>query len=171
MRPTLYRYGPTEDALSRDHEIIDHTEHGAPGLYSMVGGKLASYRLFAEEMVDVLAHRFQLGTPGYSHRSALPGGDKPVDALKLARRLEIDAVAGRRLVYRHGSRAVRIEERIDRNPREAVTVCPCEPVLEAEVRYVPRRLALSVPTSRGAPPRLGPAAHRPAHRSAGRSWL
>lgn len=145
VRPTLYKYGPTEDALSRDHRIIDHTAHGAPGMYSMVGGKLASYRLFAEEMCDVLAQRFQLGTPGYSHKSALPGGDKVVDSGKLARRLEIDAVAGRRLVYRHGSRALRIEERIEKNPREAVTVCPCEPVLEAEVRYaVTHELARSV---------------------------
>src|SRR5690606_22714743 len=63
------------------------------------------------------------------------GGDEPVDALVLARELSIDAVAGRRLVYRHGSRARHIAERIARNGNEAHTVCVCEPVLEAEVRY------------------------------------
>ncbi len=135
VRPTLHRYGPLEDALSRDHAVVDHAEHGAPGLYSMIGGKLASYRLFAEEMTDVLAHRFRIGASCATHLSALPGGDDAVDPFALAERLEIDAVAARRLVYRHGSRARQIEERVERSPREASVVCPCEPVLEAEVRH------------------------------------
>jgi len=27
VRPTLYAYGPLEDALSRNHEVVDHTAH------------------------------------------------------------------------------------------------------------------------------------------------
>ncbi len=145
VRPTLHAFGPHEDALSRDHRIIDHAAHGAPGLYSMIGGKLASYRLFAEEMTDVLAHRFALGASCATHKTFLPGGDEVVDPFALAERLEIDAVAARRLVYRHGSRARLIEERIQSRPREAAVVCPCEPVLEAEVRHaVKSELARSV---------------------------
>jgi glycerol-3-phosphate dehydrogenase len=136
VRPTLWEYGRTEDALSREHAIVDHAAHGAPGLYSMIGGKLASYRLFAEEMTDVLARRFRLGARCATHTSPLPGGDRAVDAFALAERLGTDAVAGRRLVYRHGSRALHVAERVRARPREAVTVCACEPVLEAEVRYV-----------------------------------
>lgn len=138
VRPTLYKYGPLEDALSRNHEVIDHAAHGAPGIYSMVGGKLASYRLFAEEMTDVLAERFQLGTKCATHTSALPGGDEELDAADVAADLSIDHVAARRLVYRHGSRALRIAERIKERPREGTVVCACEPVLEAEVRYAVR---------------------------------
>jgi glycerol-3-phosphate dehydrogenase len=136
VRPTLYAFGPSEDALSREHEIVDHAKHGAPGLYSMIGGKLASYRLFAEAMTDILARVFDLGVSCSTHTSILPGGDMVCDPFALARRTGIDAVAARRLVYRHGSRAERIEERARVRPREAVTVCPCEPVIEAEVRYV-----------------------------------
>jgi glycerol-3-phosphate dehydrogenase len=136
VRPTLYAFGPSEDALSREHEIVDHAKHGAPGLYSMIGGKLASYRLFAETMTDILARVFDLGVPCSTHTSILPGGDAVCDPFALARRAGIDAVAARRLVYRHGSRADRIAERVELRPREAVTVCPCEPVTEAEVRYV-----------------------------------
>lgn len=135
VRPTLYEYGKLEDALSRDHAIVDHAEHGADGLYSMIGGKLASYRLFAEEMVDQLASRFDLPHKCGTHLSPLPGGDSAVDAFALGADLAIDPVAARRLVYRHGSRAHRIAERMKRDPREAQTVCVCEPVLEAEVRY------------------------------------
>jgi len=138
VRPTLYEYGKLEDALSRDHEIVDHAEHGADGLYSMIGGKLASYRLFAEEMVDILERRFELARKCTTHTSPLPGGDAAVDAFALGQRLKIDAVAARRLVYRHGSRAERIAERVARSRSEARTVCLCEPVIEAEVRYVLR---------------------------------
>lgn len=145
VRPTLYAYGPTEDRLSRDHQIIDHTAHGAPGLYSMIGGKLASYRLFAEEMTDILAQRFGIAARCATHLTALPGGDREVDPFALAERAEIDAVAARRIVYRHGARALQIEERVKARPREAVTVCPCEPVIEAEVRYaLKHELARSV---------------------------
>jgi len=136
VRPTLYEYGKHEDALSRDHEIVDHGEHGADGLYSMIGGKLASFRLFAEEMVDILARRFDLARPCITHTSPLPGGDEQVDAFALATQLEIDAVSGRRLTYRHGSRSLRIAERVKRRSSEARTVCICEPVIEAEVRHV-----------------------------------
>ncbi len=136
VRPTLYKYGPHEDALSRDHKIIDHAAHGAPGIFSMVGGKLASYRLFAEEMTDVLSHRFKLGVPCATHQRPLPGGESSLDPFELAEAIGVDAVAGRRLVYRHGARAERIHERIRERPREASVVCPCEPVLEAEIRHV-----------------------------------
>ncbi len=135
VRPTLYDFGPLEDNLSRDHEIVDHRQHGADGMYSMIGGKLASYRLFAEEMVDILARRFGLSEGCRSHCTALPGGDVAVDSAEVADELSIDAVAARRLVYRHGSRVSRIAQRMKRKPSEACVVCRCEPVLEAEVRY------------------------------------
>ncbi|MFP6687557.1 MAG: glycerol-3-phosphate dehydrogenase/oxidase [Polyangiaceae bacterium] len=136
VRPTLYEYGKLEDELSREHAIVDHAEHGADGMYSMLGGKLASFRLFAQEMVDVLARRFDLSRTCTTHLTALPGGDEEVDAFRLSGELDIDAIAARRLVYRHGSRAWRIGEQMKRDPRQRRTVCVCEPVLEAEVRYV-----------------------------------
>ena len=136
VRPTLFAYGPAEDALSRDHAIVDHTEHGAPGLYSMLGGKLASYRLFAEEMTDVLAKHFGINTHCRTHVTPLPGGDRAIDPFALSQSTSIDAVTARRLIYRHGSRAEQIQERMLRNPRETGVTCVCEPVLEAEVRYV-----------------------------------
>jgi len=135
VRPTLFEYGKLEDALSRDHEIVDHADHGADGMYSMIGGKLASYRLFAEEMVDILSRRFDLPRACATHNTALPGGDEPVEAVQLGEQLSIDAVAARRLTYRHGSRSRRIAERVKRDRGEARTVCVCEPVIEAEVRY------------------------------------
>ena len=75
VRPTLYSYGPNEDALSREHDVVDHTADGAPGVYSMIGGKLASYRIFAQELSDVVAAReFESSTPCSTHERPLPGG-------------------------------------------------------------------------------------------------
>ncbi|HEX2879311.1 MAG TPA: glycerol-3-phosphate dehydrogenase/oxidase [Polyangiaceae bacterium] len=136
VRPTLYDWGKYEDELSREHAIVDHAEHGAPGLYSMLGGKLASYRLFSEELSDVVAKRLGNTVRGTTHQKALPGGDEQLDPLLLAQEAAIDPMAATRLEYRHGSRARRITQRVQDNPREAAVVCPCEPVIEAEVRYV-----------------------------------
>ena len=122
-------------------------ERRRAGLYSMIGGKLASYRLFAEEMTDIAraaprgpgraaaarnSRRCPEATRSASHASRSRGGRH--------RR------GGRaRLVYRHGSRAQRIVERIRERPLEASVVCPCEPVIEAEVRYAVRHeMAASV---------------------------
>jgi glycerol-3-phosphate dehydrogenase len=139
VRPTLYAYGRNEDALSRDHQVVDHAADGACGVYSMIGGKLASYRLFAQELSDCVAEReFGLQVPCATHTRPLPGGEKLVDAIRLADQQGLTPVASRRLVYRHGTRALRILERVARQPSERDVTCPCEPVLEAEVRHVVR---------------------------------
>ena len=136
VRPTLYEWGPNEDQLSREHQIVDHAEHGADGLYSMIGGKLASYRMFAEEMSDVIARRLGNDQPCRTHLTSLPGGDDQVDPMVLVQQGGMEAVTATRLEYRHGGRSLRVLERMQRRPREAAVVCPCEPVTEAEIRYV-----------------------------------
>jgi glycerol-3-phosphate dehydrogenase len=138
VRPSLHAWGPNEDKLSREHEVIDHARDGASGMFSLVGGKLASYRLFSEEATDVLVNFLGVSGTCSTHSRPLPGGERLVDPFKLATRLDIDAVAGRRLVYRHGAVADRIAQRVLRNPSEARVVCPCEPVIEAEIRHVVR---------------------------------
>jgi glycerol-3-phosphate dehydrogenase len=136
VRPTLHAWGINEDKLSRDHAIVDHASHGTAGLYSMIGGKLASYRLFAEQMTEIIAGRLGSREPCRTHCTALPGGDQTADPSALAQRAGIPATAGVRLCYRHGSRAVRVIDRMLQAPREAAVVCVCEPVTEAEIRYV-----------------------------------
>jgi glycerol-3-phosphate dehydrogenase len=139
VRPTLHGWGVYEDRLSREHEIIDHGEGGvAPNLLSMVGGKLASYRLFAEEASDVVAQRLGVRGPGRTHEDPLPGGESLADATALAERFGVPEPAVRRLVYRHGTRSEGILARTRDRASERHVVCPCEPVLECEVRHVCR---------------------------------
>jgi glycerol-3-phosphate dehydrogenase len=139
VRPSLYEYGRNEDALSREHEIVDHAGDGAPGIYSMIGGKLASYRLFAQELSDRVAKSdFDIQIPCATHVRPLPGGERVPDALEIASHHALTPVSARRLVYRHGSRALHILERVARRPSEGQMTCPCEPVIEAEVRHAVR---------------------------------
>jgi glycerol-3-phosphate dehydrogenase len=139
VRPTLHAYGPTEDALSRDHRVVDHRADGAPGIYSMIGGKLASYRIFAQALSDRIAPiDFDVHVPCSTHTRPLPGGDALPEAIGIAARHGVTPVSARRIVYRHGTRALRILERSERSAAERDVVCPCEPVLEAEVRHVVR---------------------------------
>ncbi|HVJ19902.1 MAG TPA: glycerol-3-phosphate dehydrogenase/oxidase [Polyangiaceae bacterium] len=135
VRPTLYAWGKNENDLSREHEIVDHAQNGVDGLYSMIGGKLASYRLFAEEMTDVIAARLRVRAACRTHTAALPGGDEQIDPMQLVVSAGMEAVTATRLEYRHGSRSLRLVERMRQNPREAAVVCVCEPVTEAEIRY------------------------------------
>jgi glycerol-3-phosphate dehydrogenase len=135
VRPTLYAYGPHEDALSREHTIVDHASDGAENVYSMIGGKLASYRLFAEEMSQKLARALAPGSVCTTHRTPLPGGERMVDSLALASDHDMTPVAGRRLVYRHGARALPMVQRLKQNPELAEVVCPCEPVTALEIEH------------------------------------
>jgi len=139
VRPTLYAYGPITNKLSREHQIIDHAQHGADGLYSMIGGKLASYRIFAEEMSDVVARRLGCDRPCTTHVVPLPGGDRAVDVSDLATACGIDLVSARRLAYRHGSRSIEVGELIRGTRRGADVVCTCEAVTDAEIRHVVRK--------------------------------
>lgn len=133
VRPTLYDYGPVPDKLSREHQIIDHAHHGVDGMYSMIGGKLASYRIFAKEMTDILAQRLHVVAPCATHLSPLPGGEKTVEDLDHA---NLDPIATRRVVYRHGTRAIRIADELARNQKPPRMLCVCESVTFEEASYV-----------------------------------
>ena len=135
VRNTLFGWGAHEDDLSRGYQIVSHEPLGAPGLVSLVGGKLASFRIQAEEAADAVAARLGVHARCETHLHALPGGDSMPDEAELARVYGIDRLAARRIIYRHGSLAARVLD----VGRESATgfhaVCACEPTLEAEVRY------------------------------------
>jgi len=138
VRPTLYEYGRLEDSLSREHAIVDHEADGSPNVFSMIGGKLASFRLFAQEMSDRIARDLAPSSICSTHTSPLPGGDSVPSAVALAERHELTPVTAARIVFRHGSRARDVLGNLGRDPSAREVVCPCEPVLAAEVQHVIR---------------------------------
>ncbi|HEX9579086.1 MAG TPA: glycerol-3-phosphate dehydrogenase/oxidase [Myxococcales bacterium] len=132
VRPTLWQYGPLEDRLSRDHRIYDHGE----GFYSIVGGKLASFRAMAEEAVDAVAKALAKGERCRTHETALPGGEKaPPAAEELSKQYEVPAFAAARISYRHGAEAAQVLALADDAPELRALACPCEGVTFAELKF------------------------------------
>jgi glycerol-3-phosphate dehydrogenase len=75
VRP-LIRSGETDDdrSLSRGFSLIDHQkEDGIPGLVTIAGGKLITYRLMAEKTVDLICEKMGLRVFCTTHSQRLPG--------------------------------------------------------------------------------------------------
>ncbi len=145
VRPTLYGFGAYEDELSRDYEVIDHGSDGqAPGLFTITGGKLAAYRLMAEDAANRLCRVLGNTEPCRTAVLPLPGGEAPPDVPGLAVRHGIGLPAALRLGFRHGARAEEVVAGVDPDRMPATTVCACEPVLDAELRHVARTEGLRI---------------------------
>ena len=135
VRPTLYGFGAYEDELSRDYRVIDHgAEGGSPGLWTLTGGKLAAYRLMAEDMANRLCGALGVTAECRTAQAPLPGGEARLDVAEISRRFGVGSAAALRLAFRHGARA----ERVLAAASAQRTVCACEPVLEAELRHAAR---------------------------------
>lgn len=73
--PVAAQGGGGSRYLSRRHTVIDHAEHGIEGFVSIVGGKLTTYRLMAEDAADVVAKKLALRVPCRTAEEALPGSE------------------------------------------------------------------------------------------------
>lgn len=138
IRPTLHTWGVGESSLSRDHEIFHHAKEGAEGLYTMIGGKLAAYRLMAEEMTDVVCKRLKRKERCRTHLESLPGCTSELPWREESKRTGIDPLTVKRLMYRHGQNAAAILENAVKNPELRRTLCECDHVIAAEVEYCVR---------------------------------
>ena len=75
-------YAPDEDGedrrgISRGFTLLDHERDGAAGLYSVVGGKLTTYRQMAETTADRVCERLGVDAACETATEPLPGADDP----------------------------------------------------------------------------------------------
>ncbi len=139
VRPTLFEWGKNEDVLYREHAIFDHSGEGAPGLFSIAGGKLASYRLMSEEMTDIVAARFENKNRCRTHIDPLPGAEAEVDLNVISRKYQLPLFTILKLYHRYGCRIEEILKETESHLAWKRVICCCEPILEAEIRYVIRK--------------------------------
>lgn len=140
IRPTLYERGKYEDDLTREHEIFDHeVRDQVAGFMTIAGGKLASYRLMSQEAVDLICKKLNHDAICKTHEVPLPGSEQIPNPQDLALKHNIPLYAMNSLILRHGSRVREIMEILDANLDHKNIICDCEPVLEAEIRYVIRK--------------------------------
>jgi glycerol-3-phosphate dehydrogenase len=91
-------YAPAEAdrdgrAISRGFALLDHAEGGAAGFFTVVGGKLTTYRKMAEATADRVCER--LGVPATCRTAdrPLPGADDPAELDALCAAFGVDAPA------------------------------------------------------------------------------
>jgi glycerol-3-phosphate dehydrogenase len=103
VRPLVASGDPNPDAASREHAIT----WTVPGLLSVTGGKLTTYRAMASEVMDTIARRLRAGhSRAATNRTPLPGGDMTSldDELALARATVGAPDIAEHLVYAYGTR-------------------------------------------------------------------
>jgi glycerol-3-phosphate dehydrogenase len=123
----------TEDPtdITRDFFTLDHAERdGLPGMTSIVGGKLTTYRMMAESITDHVCAKLGVSTPCDTADAPLPGSERPGNVDAAMERFGLRSPVARRSAQRLGSKTEDVLERCDPNP----VVCACEGVTRAEVR-------------------------------------
>ena len=76
VRPLPYAPDKAESSVTRSHVLHDHAGTGLPGLVTVVGGKLTTYRQLAQDAVDDVFRRLGRKAPPCPTRSRpLPGAE------------------------------------------------------------------------------------------------
>ncbi|HZW58963.1 MAG TPA: glycerol-3-phosphate dehydrogenase [Woeseiaceae bacterium] len=138
IRPLPYQSEGPESAITRRHIIHDHGP-AIPGLLSVIGGKLTTYRSLAEQVVDRVAAR----VPGRqrdcrSDAWLLPGAVAADAANAALAAFPALSEAGRhRLLSVYGGRCGRLAQLAAADPRLAAT-------LDADCTVVAAEVALAV---------------------------
>lgn len=144
LRPLLRHDGPIDpSAVTREHRIVDSPS----GLISIVGGKLTTYRVMAEQVVDHVAQRLHeldgrpLPRRAATDREPLPGGAAR-DLAILARDIELEGFTkgvAQHLVRCYGSEAPAVARLARSEAALKRPIVPGHPALRAELLHAIRR--------------------------------
>ncbi|WP_058365456.1 anaerobic glycerol-3-phosphate dehydrogenase subunit GlpA [Haloparvum sedimenti] len=120
---------PTD--ITRDYFLLDHDERDdLPGLTTVVGGKLTTYRLMAESITDHVCEKFGVDADCVTADEPLPGSEDFSVLRDYMDEFGLRSPVGRRSTQRLGSRADEVLKTDEPNP----VVCTCEGVTRAEIR-------------------------------------
>jgi glycerol-3-phosphate dehydrogenase len=125
-------------SITRRHQVRHHAPL-ASGLYSVIGGKITTYRSLAEEAVDRAMRR--LGRRGgcTTVDRPLPGsGDRQATLAGLTRWPQLAEASRQHLWDVYGSRAVAVAALIDDDPALAGPLGPASAAIGAEVVHALR---------------------------------
>lgn len=123
--------------ITRRH-ILKHHRRIARGFYSAIGGKLTTYRQFAEDITDRAARKIRFrGAKCTTASKPLPGAEgehaDTVDALDRCPAIRPESRAHLLKIY--GRRAILIVQLVDAEPELGVRICPYSHTIAAEVVF------------------------------------
>jgi glycerol-3-phosphate dehydrogenase len=122
-------------AITRRHFLVDHRAHGLPGLYSVVGGKLTTYRSLAEEAVDQIT-----GTTEHPTRAVdSDHGDAMRHAVSAAADLGLAGEVAARLLSLYGPCVMGLLEQIREHPELGQPLAEGSRALRAEAAHAVRQ--------------------------------
>ena len=131
VRPLVPEWNVPEDKVTRGYHVVDHEN----GMISFVGGKLVMCRHMAEAVTDLVAKKLGNVVACSTHEKPLLGNEADVDIEALSTEYGISMHALERMRARRGTEMIKILELTKENPEWKTTICTCEPIIEAEIRY------------------------------------
>ena len=144
IRPLVVGRGVDPGSTSREHSI----GWTAPGLLSVTGGKLTTYRSMAASVVDQIVRALgATGRPASTHDVALPGGDMSSLAEETAIATATIGIAplAEHLVRMYGTGWRAVWTIVGSNTALSAPVVPTLPYIVAELHYaVEQEMALTL---------------------------
>jgi len=138
VRPLPYVPDKAESSVPRSHVLHDHTANGLPGLVTVVGGKLTTYRQLAEDAVDDAFGRLGRKAPDCPTRNRRYVGAQMVDVPTLTAALKartgLPDAQVKRLVDLYGSRAFQVWQLAEQDPKLGEVIHPSG-VMAAELIF------------------------------------
>ncbi|WP_282825123.1 glycerol-3-phosphate dehydrogenase/oxidase [Gulosibacter sediminis] len=141
LRPLLQpgtKVGTASAKVSREHTVASPT----PGLVSIAGGKLTTYRVMAEDAVDFALGSAAKTTPSVTATTPLVGAVGSRVAIETARALArkhgLAPAVAKHLVHRYGAEINVIAAICDEVPGAAVPVAGAPAYIRAEIIFAAR---------------------------------
>ena len=124
---------PSGRNISRGIVLVDHGDNdGLPGLITITGGKLMTYRLMAEMATDAVAKNLGNSAACTTAVRPLPGASHS-DVYAPQVSIPVSGSAK----YRHGERAAKF---LADDKKQNAVICECEMVTRGEIEYAVHNL-------------------------------
>lgn len=132
VRPLPAMHGKKASEVTRRH-FIRHHSRVASGLFSVIGGKLTTYRGLAEEVTDIMCRRVGHGDRCRTADAPLPGSGDTTVATQRMHAAGVPQPAIARLLSVYGSRATHVARALERTATLAGPPGQIAPLLAAEM--------------------------------------
>jgi glycerol-3-phosphate dehydrogenase len=140
VRPLPNSQGQKPGSITRKHIIFDHRPEGVANLFSLIGGKLTTYRQVGEEMVDLILKRMKRSPiPCQTDSLPLPGCIFPDDPRIQQTIEEYESTLAVATIYYlfsvYGAKAIKVLALTKENPALREALSPNLPDIKAQIVY------------------------------------